>query len=689
MKRRSLSEVRGALAIALPGAVGAFVVARTLAAYWGRDWLASLIVCAIGSALGLGLFELFARLARATRLERELRALPKQPSEGTLETASPLLSSMLRARLEQAPLPNLSEGSASFLTGLLVMLGLLGTLLGLFQTVRGAGHALTSSSDIDALRHSLSAPIDGLTRSFGCSAAGISASAMLGLAIALVRRREVDVMRAFFAYASGPLRALSPQRRQLQALERLAEQGSALPGAASAIEAVAVTLGELSGQLNALQQTTHKAQQRAFSDLLASVRGEFSKSAGELGEALHGRVSPLLEQMAARSGEALAAQAGALAEVARGLSSELERDASLRREQAAEAMQALRARFDEAERTRSAAHAQELEALSGLASRALGDAERRERALAERWQELVDRFEAQLDASRSSESDRLQSIAELANAGREADAERLQRLERLSSQIGGELERLSGALSTQLEQRLASERSQDERAERVLAQLSTSASAIEQGSARQAASLVESAALLDAGIARQSSALEALIARVSALLPELADAAQSGAASTLARLREHAELQATRFAELEAALSRGREQQALGLAEQLESHAAELEQRLAKTSAAVQEAAAIWQSSSAEMQAVAELFANSVERQREASDAWLESLGEIESAVERAGRHAASDALAEQLASTQEVFARQLQFQRELFDQLRALRAVQSRASSGEQDVSV
>jgi len=51
-----------------------------------------------------------------------------------------------------------------------------------------------------------------------------------------------------------------------------------------------------------------------------------------------------MEQMAARSGEALVAQAGALATVARDVTRELERDAALRREQAAEAMQALRAR---------------------------------------------------------------------------------------------------------------------------------------------------------------------------------------------------------------------------------------------------------------------------------------------------------------------------------------------------------
>jgi hypothetical protein len=635
MKRPRLNELRGVLGIVLPGAVAAFVVARTLAAYWDRDWLACSIVFAIGTALALGLSELFARVARAAQLERELRALPATPTQSTLDTASPLLGSLLRARLEQAPLPNLSEGSASFITGLLVMLGLLGTLLGLFKTVHGAGQALTSSNDIEALRSSLSAPIEGLTRSFGCSAAGISASAMLGLAIALVRRCEVRAMRAFYAYACGPLRVLSPAHRQLHAIEQLARQGSALPEAAVAIERVGAKLGELSGQLALLQQTAHQAQQRAFSDMLAGVRGEFSQAAGEIGEALHARVSPLLEQMATRSGEALIAQAGALADVARDMTRELERDATTRRQEASETLQALR------------------------------------------------------EASRSQEHERLENLAALTRETRERHAENLAGLAGLTTKVSTELERLSGALSTQLEQRLASERNHDERAERVLLKLTAAASALQQGSVLQNEALAQSSRLLDAAIARQSNALEVLIARVAELLPQLADAAQSGAASTLARLQESAEAQAARFSEFEATLSRGREQHALELAEQLSSHAAELEQRLTRTSDAVQEAAALWQASSAEMQAVAELFANSVERQRQASEAWLESLGEIDGAVEHAGRHAARDALADQLASTQEVFARQLQFQRELFDELRALRAGQSRGATGEQDVSV
>jgi hypothetical protein len=828
MKNRSLSELAGVLAIVLPGGVAAFVVARTLAAYWGRDWLASLIVAAIGAALALGLLELFARLLRAGSLERELRALPPLPNEATIESASPRLSALLRARLESMPLPNAGEGSASFLTGLLVMLGLLGTLLGLFQTVSGAGHALTGSADIEGLRRSLSAPIDGLTRSFGCSAAGISASAMLGLAIALVRRREVRTQRLFYAYATGPLRTLSPLRRQMRALEQLVTQGSALPSAANALEEVGATLGDLSTQLISLQQAALKSQQRAFSDLLASVRGEFTKAAGETGEALHARVSPLLEQMATRSGEALVAQAGALAEVAREVTQQIERDAEVRREAAAQASAALQARFDEAERVHATARAQELAALTGLAGQAARDGERREQTFAERWSELLERFDAQLTAAGESEQERRRSHATWTSAAREReeavsaaareretawinaarereavwtsaaherDGLALGRLDEVTTRVGSELERLSSSLAGQVEQRAQSERTQDERAERTLLQLKAAAdalahgrveqaeaqklaltrlqSSLEESTARQAqvvesgiarqvqlveasvarqesalteqATVVESgiarqvqlvetsvaqqavvltqqaevvessitrqvalleqsvaqqndvlergsarqAELLDAAFERQSNGLEDLTARVKALLPELADAAQVGAVNTLARLGELVEAQAARFAELEATIERGRVQHSSGLGDQLASHAADLEQRLARTSTAVQDAAAIWQASSAEMQSVAELFANSVERQREASDAWLESFGEVEAAVERAGRDAARDALSEQLASTQEVFARQLQFQRELFEQLRTLRAAPSGASHGEHDVSV
>jgi hypothetical protein len=206
-------------------------------------------------------------------------------------------------------------------------------------------------------------------------------------------------------------------------------------------------------------------------------------------------------------------------------------------------------------------------------------------------------------------------------------------------------------------------------------------------------SVVERAKTAFDNAERQSAEVSQLLGRMHGLLPQLSDAAQAGAAHILERLNEQLEAQAERYAAFETALQEARHEQAGALASQLTQHANELEQRLAQAVSAVQDAAAVWQASSAEMQAVASSFASSIERQREASDAWIESLGDVEGAVERAGQNAAHDALTDQLAATQEVFAKQLQFQRELFEQLRALRPSSSRVSAsagqGEADVSV
>jgi hypothetical protein len=717
-------------------------------AYWGHDWLASLIVMSIGAALLVGLVEVLARQIRTGLMERELRSLPTRPSEATIDGASAPVSAMLRSRLEQVPLPTYGESVAPFLTGLLVMLGLLGTLLGLFQTVHGAGHALTTSGDVETLRRSLSVPIEGLTRSFGCSAAGISASAMLGLAIALVRRREARTMRVFYSYAAGPLRSLSPMRRQALALEQLAGQGLGMPSAATAIDALGTKLDVLSNHLVTMQQTATTTQQRTLSDLLASVRGELSRIAGDAGEALHGRVAPLMEQMATRSADALATQASSLTATARSLAREIELDAAVRRQEAAEAMQAVRAGFDEAENQRTTAQAREFEAVIGLAMRSSSEAAERERALSERWQELVTRLDAQNETARERDDERQRSAELAAELARERETQQLTRVEILTTRVGSEFERLSTTFSTQPEQRHESDERHDARAERVLTQLENAARAVEASALRQDSALgqlverlptrfeeaaahsreaaqkaladlaalteqrlervtnllsdeltqrgesarnagelavqtltrvEQTAGVLDTAIERQGQGLEALISRVGTLLPELAEAAQRGASATIEQLQASVEQQAARYSEFETALRGGRDEHVRGLAGQLTQHAADLEQRLAKAGEAVQEAAAIWQASSAEMQTVAELFTNSVERQREAADTWLESLGEIEGAVERAGRSAARDGLSEQLAATQEVFARQLQFQHELFDQLRSLRHDQSR----------
>jgi cytochrome c biogenesis protein CcdA len=69
-KKRSFGEHLEALFIVIPGGVGLFIVARTLRAYWDRDWVASAIVCAMGAALLFGLLELLLRQRRASLLHR-------------------------------------------------------------------------------------------------------------------------------------------------------------------------------------------------------------------------------------------------------------------------------------------------------------------------------------------------------------------------------------------------------------------------------------------------------------------------------------------------------------------------------------------------------------------------------------------------------------------------------------------
>src|SRR3546814_4133357 len=61
-----------------------------------------------------------------------------------------------------------------YLVGLLVLLGMLGTFLGMVATLRGTGLALESSTDLAAIRASLAAPVQGLGFAFGTSVAGVA-----------------------------------------------------------------------------------------------------------------------------------------------------------------------------------------------------------------------------------------------------------------------------------------------------------------------------------------------------------------------------------------------------------------------------------------------------------------------------------------------------------------------------------
>lgn len=279
------------------GVVGLSIVMRAAALYRSSDRLAFALVGLIGAGLVLGIAELVARARRAQAVEREVEALPAEPTEASIDAASPAVRAVLRARVAGVPAPAVASPFASYLIGLLVMLGLLGTFLGLFESLKGAREALGASGDVTALRAALAAPIAGLSRAFGTSAAGVSASAMLGLALVAVRRMESEASAVLARYVAGPLAPLTVSRRTLAALEMLARQGDALPEASAAITRSAVTLGDVAREVKGATEATNGALREELRALSGGLREDVRGLTGAVHVDLTGVAKSVREEL--------------------------------------------------------------------------------------------------------------------------------------------------------------------------------------------------------------------------------------------------------------------------------------------------------------------------------------------------------------------------------------------------------
>ena len=233
-------------AIAVATAAGLSLIIRTAMHYAGADTLALGITALMGVVLLMGMLELWMVAGQNAALGRELSTLPAHASEDDLARLSPLLRALILARMDRSPMPAPSPVFAPYLVGLLVMLGLLGTFMGLFETLRGAGTALTASTELADLRGGLQQSMQGLMRSFGTSAVGVATSAVLGLSAVFCRRSSHALATQIHTLAAGALSRHTTAQRQLVALEQLSAQGDAWPAAIAA-------LSDVSRKLEALQ----------------------------------------------------------------------------------------------------------------------------------------------------------------------------------------------------------------------------------------------------------------------------------------------------------------------------------------------------------------------------------------------------------------------------------------------------
>lgn len=190
-----------------------------------------IITLAIALVYGVGVAELI-RFRRDTRqLEDKLTELP----DDTAQLDSWIIQ--IPAALQQAVYRRIhGEGIAlpgpsltPYLAGLLVMLGLLGTFIGLLITLQGTVTALEGSSELQAMRSALLTPISGLSLAFGTSISGVAASAMLGLAATLCRRDRLQSCRHLDHSCRQQLPQLSRNAQQQTTVALLQSQQQWLP----------------------------------------------------------------------------------------------------------------------------------------------------------------------------------------------------------------------------------------------------------------------------------------------------------------------------------------------------------------------------------------------------------------------------------------------------------------------------
>ena len=200
-----------------------------------------------------------------------------------------------RRRARRPARPSLTP----YLVGLLVLLGMLGTFLGMVVTLRGTGLALESATDLHAIRASLAAPVKGLGFAFGTSIAGVATSAMLGLLSALCRRDRILASQQFDARVATTLRPYSQSYQREETLKLLQRQADAMPALAERLQAMIDAVERQGQAMNDRQLASQDAFQgkaeAAYSRLAASVEQTLKASVADSARAAGAALQPVVE----------------------------------------------------------------------------------------------------------------------------------------------------------------------------------------------------------------------------------------------------------------------------------------------------------------------------------------------------------------------------------------------------------
>ena len=283
-------------------ALGAIAVAWVAAGFFGSSHMLALLMTAtIAAAYGFGAFELL-RFRQATAgLSAALGAIPSdlQNLGDWLSRVPVSLNTMVRLRIEGERVGLPGPALTPYLVGLLVMLGMLGTFLGMVVTLNGAVFALESTTDLQAIRSAFAAPIKGLGLSFGTSVAGVAASAMLGLMSAVCRRERMATAHSLDAAIATTLRGFSLIHQRQETYKAMQLQSQVLPAVVDLMQTMMAQMENMSRQLNerllSNQQTFHSDVKGVYTELASSVGQSLRDSLSQSAHVMGASIKPVFE----------------------------------------------------------------------------------------------------------------------------------------------------------------------------------------------------------------------------------------------------------------------------------------------------------------------------------------------------------------------------------------------------------
>ncbi len=269
--------------------------------YVGSNWLALAVTLLIGAFYLAGALELRRYSAATGTLTRAVAGLSEPPPRlgAWLEQLHPGLRNAARLRIEGERVALPGPALTPYLVGLLVLLGMLGTLLGMVVTLRGTGLALESATDLAAIRASLAAPVKGLGFAFGTSIAGVASSAMLGLLSALCRRERLEAAQQLDVKVATTLRIYSQAHQRDESFRLLQRQAELMPTLVDRLQTMMSAMEQHSLAFNerqlASQEAFHSKAQLAYARLAASVEQSLKQSVADSTRAAGEALEPVMQ----------------------------------------------------------------------------------------------------------------------------------------------------------------------------------------------------------------------------------------------------------------------------------------------------------------------------------------------------------------------------------------------------------